>query len=120
MEVSSWILEALFVSCIVLIWCLVPAVLSSARRGGEVERLRREIELLERERERLRQHYESLLRDAVVRNEIALALYDAWRSGRLRECYAGGGDVRVLADGTVVCELPERERSYAIPRGERR
>ena len=106
----------LVLSCIVLVWVVSLSILRDivSRGNPEVERLKREIERLEREREKQRQYYERLLRDTTIRNTIALAVYEAWKTGKLKECYMKGGEVRVLADGTVICELPEKEKSYAI------
>ena len=82
----------------------------------ELERCRRELDAIKKEmaeRERaIREHYEQLLRDASIRNSMMVALWNAYRSGELARCYKSGGTVRVLADGTVICE--KGEESYAI------
>jgi len=75
----------------------------------EVLALRREVS--ERE-ESVRQHYEQLLKDAAVRNSMMVGLWNAYRSGELSKCYRLGGEVRILADGVVVCE--RGEESYAV------
>jgi len=110
------LIHLLILSSTVLVWLLSLHILRDivSRGNPEAERLRREVERLEREREEQRRYYERLLRDTAMRNTIALALYEAWKNGKLRECYMEGGEVRVLADGTVICELPEKEKSYAM------
>jgi len=67
--------------------------------------------LAEKERA-LKEHYEQLLRDSAIRNSMMVGLWNAYRSGEVVRCYKGGGSIRVLADGTVVCE--RGEESYAV------
>ena len=71
--------------------------------------------LAEKERA-LKEHYEQLLRDSAIRNSMMVGLWNAYRSGELARCYRAGGSIRVLADGTVVCE--RGEESYAVRSGE--
>jgi len=97
---------------------IVVAVAQRLSCPGEEElrRCREELATLRREvNERetsVRQHYEQLLRDSAIRNSMMVGLWNAYRSGELPRCYEGGGRVRVLADGTVVCE--RGEESYAV------
>lgn len=90
----------------------------SRDKDAEIERLRRENRELRRECreeiERLKRHYETLLKDAAIRNVMMRGLWEAYRSGELTRCYEEGGYIKVLADGTVVCYKAEEEESYAI------
>lgn len=72
------------------------------------QRIRELKETLKEQRER----YENLLKDAAVKNVVMTSLHNAWRSGELKKCYQENGEVRVLMDGTVLCE--KGEQSYAI------
>ena len=42
------------------------------------------------------------------------SLYSAWKNGDLGKCYKDGGDVKILADGTLLCSKERLEESYAI------
>jgi len=75
----------------------------------ELSRVRSEIN--ERE-ESIRRYYEHLLRDSAIRNSMMVGLWNAFKNGELSRCYGDGGKVRLLADGTVICE--KGERSYAV------
>jgi len=92
---------------------LSPGEEDLRRCREELATLRREVN--ERETS-VRQHYEQLLRDSAIKNSMMVGLWNAYRSGELSRCYEGGGRVRVLADGTVVCE--KGEESYAVKVGE--
>ncbi len=70
-------------------------------------------EMNEREK-KLREHYEKLLRESAIRNSIMVALYNAWKEGKLGKCYRDGGEPTVLADGTLLCRMPEESKSYVI------
>ncbi|BEP17064.1 hypothetical protein PYJP_04160 [Pyrofollis japonicus] len=120
------VLNYLFYSLIFLVWVFIILVLRDLFSRGREEKLRQRIRELEEELartrreareevEQVRQHYETLLKEAAIRNTIMASLYNAWRSGELKKCYGNKGELRVLADGTVICELPEKEKSYAIP-----
>ena len=104
----------------VLVWLAgiatiaVLVALAPKRRDPEKERLKERVEELERELREQREHYERLLRDAAVKNAMMTGLWSAYRSGELHACYREGGRVRVLADGTVLCEGERDEESYAI------
>ena len=115
----------LMISIIAFIWITIAILVKVSRMPGRIEALEKEKRELERrieelrrehreEIERMRKHYEILLRDAAIKNTMMVALYNAWRSGLLKKCYSDGGELRVLSDGTCICELPEKEKSYAI------
>ena len=124
---GSPVLTYLFYSLLLLVWIFILVVLRDlfAPREKQLrERIRQlEEKLREKEREHreevehLRRHYEELLKEAAIKNTVMSALYHAWQRGELRKCYRDGGEVRILADGTVLCELPKKEKSYAIATG---
>jgi len=79
-----------------------------------IEELKEKLKEVEEDKERIRQHYEMLLKEAAIKNTIMIALYNAWKDGKLKECYSGGGEVRILADGTLLCHKEKIEESYTI------
>ena len=72
--------------------------------SGYEQRIKELREMLEEQR----QHYEQLLRDAAVKNEMMRGLWSAFTSGGLEKCYRDGGRPKVLADGAVVCDRPDK------------
>ena len=116
-------LDLLLVSSIIVLWMFVVAIAKTTfgRRSNlaeENKRLRAKIKQLKREiketEERLRAHYEQLLKEASIKNTIMIALYEAWKEGKLAQCYRDGGDVKILADGTVLCDMGDPEKSYVV------
>ena len=113
----------IYASVVVLLWLGIIALARLAfRRSNCEERIRELREQLREERRRVREelmdcrrHYEELLKEAGLRNVMALALWNAYKSGELARCYEKHGTLRVLADGSVICWLGEAERSYTIP-----
>ena len=114
---------SLFALAVVNLLLLAIYLTRRIRGSSAVEELKRRKEELEAkleaikkemaEREKaIREHYEQLLRDASIKNSMMVALWNAYKSGELARCYKSGGTVRVLADGTVICE--KGEESYAI------
>ena len=102
---------------IIMIWFSVLGsivLLNSMRQDNEAKELRQRIKDLREQLEFEKKRCDELLRDAAIKNAIMTALYAAWRKGELEECYRRGGRFRVLADGTPICELPERDKSYSI------
>ena len=83
-------------------------------RGCDYSSYKQRIEELKEQLRETREHYEQLLRDAAVKSEMMRSLWAAWRSGKLAECYTKNGEARVLADGTVLCEMPDKSKSYVI------
>lgn len=110
--------DILMLTAIAVAWIAAAALLRSILSRDEVEALKRENrELrnrLKEEVESIRRHYEMLLKDAAVKNAIMSALYNAWKSGELKKCYSEGGEVRILADSTVLCSKESIDESYAI------
>jgi len=101
----------------VLASIVIIRILFFEHSDKEKELLKQRIKELEEQIELQRKHYELLLKDAAVKNTVMVSLYNAWRNGELRKCYSKGGEIRVLFDGTIICEMPDKEKSYAI-RGE--
>jgi len=79
-----------------------------------IEELKQELNEAKEALDKQRQHYETLLKDAAVKNAVMIALYNAWKKGELKKCYSEGGEVRILADGTLLCHKNEIEESYTI------
>jgi len=105
------------VALVVSIAYMIKEMLSRSKEE-ELERLRRENRELKRElretEERLKHYYEGLLRDAAVKNAMMVGLWNAYKSGELSKCYEGGGFIKVLADGSVICYKKSEEESYVI------
>lgn len=113
--------DLLVLSATVALWASIVYIIKEITRKPESRRIieleRENAQLRKRlkdEIEDLRNHYEQLLRDAAIKNALMTALYNAWRRGELRKCYAKGGDVRILADGTILCSRERLEESYTI------
>lgn len=112
----------IYVSVTVLLWVSIIAVARYAFRRSNCEARISELRMqLREERKRVkdelrdcRRHYETLLKEAGLRNVMALALWQAYKSGELTRCYDKGGRVRVLADGSVICWRDKPEQSYTI------
>lgn len=113
----------IYASVIVLLWLAIIALARIAfRRSNYEERinelrrqLREERKHIREELRECRRHYEGLLKEAGLKNVMALALWNAYKSGELAKCYEKRGTLRVLADGSVICWRESPERSYAIP-----
>jgi len=129
MDLGTFALIIVMIFAVAALGILIASMLASRRADEVLEELRRENEALSRklreqeeccrqEIEKIRRHYEQLLREASIKSTVMAALYSAWKDGKLRDCYAQDGEVRILADGTMICELPEKEKSYAISVGE--
>lgn len=90
----------------------------SHSKEEELERLRKENRELRREvrerEEHLKKYYEQLLKEAAIKNVMMRGLWEAYRSGEISRCYKDGGEVKVLADGTVICFKAKEEESYSI------
>lgn len=114
------LIDFLAVSGILAIWvAIIVLVKKSFGRDREKEELRRRISELKDELEKTRKHYEGLLKDSAIKNAMMLGLWNAYVSGKLHECYKQGGKLRILADGTCICEIEEEpEKSYTIVKGE--
>jgi len=80
----------------------------------KIEELKEKVKEAEEALAKQRQYYETLLKDAAVKNTMMVALYNAWKKGELKKCYSEGGEVRILADGTLLCHKKEIEESYTI------
>ena len=87
-------------------------------RSEEVKALKEKIKELKEELKRQKQHYEELLKEAAIKNAMMVSLWNAWKSGKLKECYNNGGSVRILADGSIMCRKEKEEESYVIEVGE--
>ncbi len=118
----SFVTDLLLLSALFALWFVIIfiAKVAFSNPSREVEALKRENEELRKrlreEVESVRQHYEKLLRDVALRNTIALALYNAWLHGKLGKCYREGGEIRVLADGTIICEMVDKSYAIEVPR----
>jgi len=107
-----------------LIWLVTLVTLVAVKEvflSKPCEEMKEKIEELKQARKdaeealtKQRQYYETLLKEAAVKNTVMIALYNAWKGGKLRECYSSGGEVKILADGTLLCQKEKIEDSYAI------
>ena len=104
----GWVMVFGTLLMVKILWQRDPGLAACER---ENEKLRKE---LKEETERLRQYYETLLRDASIRNAMMVGLWEAYRRGDLEKCYRDAGKVRVLADGTVICDMVNPEESYTL------
>jgi len=80
----------------------------------KIEELKERVKEAEEALAKQRQYYETLLKEAAVKNTVMIALYNAWKKGELKECYESGGEVKILADGTLLCSKEKIENSYTI------
>ena len=117
--ISSDTLNLLVYSAVIIMWvALIIGLKDSFMRNDRLKELQAENKELRKrlrdEADRITKHYELLLKDAAIKNALMTALYDAWNSGKLKECYSGGGEVRILADGTLICSKAKLEESYTI------
>ena len=81
------------------------------KREREIERLRQRIIELEKENSRLRH----LLSESSSMNDMLNGLWNAYKNDLLRKCYQDNGSVRVLADGTVICEkIGKEDEGYVL------
>jgi len=94
---------------------IIRELLSSDRYIRSLKERIRELQEQLREREK---HYEQLLREAAIRNNMMLALWKAFVSGQLEKCYREGGKPRVLSDGVVICDVGEKSYTIAFAGGD--
>ncbi|RLG75699.1 MAG: hypothetical protein DRO12_05175 [Thermoprotei archaeon] len=114
-------LDFMLLSTAAALWVSIIYMLRSMlsrSREEEIEKLRRENRelkhMLKETEERLKLHYEQLLKEAAIKNVMMRGLWEAYRSGEISRCYKDGGEVKVLADGTVICFKAKEEESYSI------
>ncbi len=101
-------LALLFYLAIAVITIVLLAMLKELFSSNDCKAWEQRVGELKDMLEKQRRHYELLLKDAAVKNSMMRGLWNAFRQGKLRDCYSDGGEIRVLADGYVICEKQEK------------